>query len=163
MQSTSRSVSPERVSPACAIFCAFHRTGDNEVSDARNVLGNLLQICSVSPMTGFGRDGVCHTGPQDVGSHTVCALMTEAFLDYSLERGNDLVTPVPEYGFPGLKPGDRWCVCVARWLEAAEDGVAPPVLLDATHERALSTVALADLQYHALRTPDCPSQEYPKP
>ena len=122
------------------------------MSDARNVLGSLLQVCSVSPMTGFARDGVCHTGPQDIGSHTVCAQMTEAFLDYALQRGNDLVTPVPEYDFPGLKAGDRWCVCAARWLEAAEDGVAPPVILDATHERALRKLSLADLQYHALQT-----------
>ena len=129
------------------------------MSEARNVLGSLLQVCSVAPMTGFGRDGVCHTGPQDPGSHTVCARMTEAFLDYSRQRGNDLVTPVPEYDFPGLKPGDRWCVCAARWLEAAEDGVAPPVILDATHERALRHVTLADLQYHALRDPDMPGQE----
>jgi len=110
------------------------------VSDARNVLGSLLQVCGVSPMAGFARDGVCHTGPQDIGSHTVCAQMTEAFLDYALQRGNDLVTPVPEYDFPGLKAGDRWCVCAARWLEAAEAGVAPPVILDATHERALRKV-----------------------
>jgi uncharacterized protein (DUF2237 family) len=103
-------------------------------------------------MAGFARDGVCHTGPQDIGSHTVCAQMTEAFLDYSLQRGNDLVTPVPEYDFPGLKAGDRWCVCAARWLEAAEAGIAPAVILDATHERALRIVSLADLQYHALQT-----------
>ena len=122
------------------------------MSDARNVLGSLLHVCSVSPMTGFARDGVCHTGPQDIGSHTVCAQMTEAFLDYSMQRGNDLVTPVPEYDFPGLKAGDRWCVCAARWLEAAEAGVAPPVILDATHERALRKLSLADLQYHALQT-----------
>jgi len=136
-----------------------HSVGrENEVSDARNVLGSLLQVCSVSPMTGFVRDGVCHTGPHDVGSHTVCAQMTEAFLEYSLQRGNDLVTPVPEHDFPGLKPGDRWCVCALRWLEAADAGVAPPVILDATHARALRHVALADLHYHALRTP-----EYPNP
>jgi len=133
------------------------------MSDARNVLGSLLQVCSVSPMTGFARDGVCHTGPHDIGSHTVCAQMTEAFLDYSLQCGNDLVTPVPEYDFPGLKPGDRWCVCAARWLEAAEAGVAPPVVLDATHARALQKVSLADLQYHALRTPDFPGQVLPNP
>ncbi len=131
------------------------------MSEARNVLGGLLQVCSVSPMTGFVRDGVCHTGMHDIGSHTVCAQMTEAFLDYALQRGNDLVTPVPEYDFPGLKPGDRWCVCATRWLEAAEDGVAPPVILDATHERALRHVALADLRYYALRTPEFPGQEYP--
>jgi uncharacterized protein (DUF2237 family) len=106
----------------------------------------------VSPLTGFARDGICHTGLQDIGSHTVCVQMTEAFLDYSLQRGNDLVTPVPEYDFPGLKAGDRWCVCAARWLEAAEAGIAPPVILDATHERALRMVSLADLQYHALQT-----------
>jgi len=122
------------------------------VSDARNVLGGLLQVCGVSPLTGFARDGICHTGLQDIGSHTVCVQMTAAFLDYSLQRGNDLVTPVPEYDFPGLKAGDRWCVCAARWLEAAEAGVAPPVILDATHERALRKVSLADLQYHALQT-----------
>jgi len=133
------------------------------MSDARNVLGRLLQVCSVSPMTGFARDGVCHTGQHDIGSHTVCVQMTEAFLDYSLQRGNDLVTPVPEYDFPGLKPGDRWCVCAARWLEAAEAGVAPPVVLDATHARALQKVSLADLQYHALRTPDLPGQALPNP
>lgn len=122
------------------------------MSDARNVLGSLLQVCSVSPMTGFARDGACHSGPQDVGSHTVCAQMTDAFLAYSLQRGNDLITPVPEFGFPGLKAGDRWCVCALRWLDAAEAGVAPPVVLDATHARALQSVALGDLQYHALQT-----------
>lgn len=129
------------------------------MSEARNVLGGHLQLCSVSPRTGFLRDGACHTGPHDIGSHTVCAQMTEAFLEYSLQRGNDLVTPVPEYGFPGLKPGDRWCLCALRWLDAAEAGVAPPVILDATHERALAKVELADLKYHALRYPDYPEQE----
>lgn len=131
------------------------------MSNARNVLGGLLQVCSASPLTGFSREGVCNTGPQDVGSHTVCAQMTEAFLDYSLQRGNDLVTPVPEYDFPGLKAGDRWCVCATRWLDAAEAGVAPPVILDATHERALAKIALGDLKYHALRYPDYPGQDYP--
>jgi hypothetical protein len=130
------------------------------VSDARNVLGGLLQVCSVSPMTGFVRDGICHTGPQDIGSHTVCVQMTEAFLDYSLQHGNDLISPVPEYDFPGLQPGDRWCMCAARWLQAAEDGMAPPVVLDATHARALQQIALGDLQYHALRTPDYPGQDF---
>ena len=122
------------------------------MSQARNVLGSPLQVCSVEPLTGFMRDGVCHTGPQDIGSHTVCAQMTETFLEYSRRQGNDLVSPVAEYDFPGLKPGDRWCVCAARWLEAAEAGVAPPVILEATHERALRKVSLADLQYHALQT-----------
>ncbi|MHB1092714.1 DUF2237 family protein [Thiobacillus sp.] len=133
------------------------------MSDARNVLGGLLQVCSVSPMTGFVRDGICHTGPQDLGSHTVCAQMTDAFLQYSQSRGNDLVTPVPEYGFPGLKVGDRWCVCATRWLEAAENGLAPPVVLNATHERTLQTVALADLKYHALRSLDYPDQRFSEP
>ena len=126
------------------------------MSDARNVLGNLLQVCSLSPMTGFVRDGVCQTGPQDIGSHTVCVQMTDAFLEYSLSRGNDLVTAVPEYDFPGLKEGDRWCMCATRWLEAAEEGMAPPVVLDATHERALQKIALADLEYHGLRTQGLP-------
>ena len=122
------------------------------MSDAHNVLGTPLQVCSVSPLTGFVRDGLCHTGEQDIGSHTVCVQMTEAFLQYSLNRGNDLVTPAPEHDFPGLKEGDRWCMCATRWLAAAEDGIAPPVVLEATHERALKHITLADLEYHALRT-----------
>lgn len=126
---------------------------ERNVDDARSVLGGPLQMCSVAPMTGFLRDGACRTGPQDIGGHTVCVQMTQVFLDYSLRQGNDLVTPVPEYDFPGLQPGDRWCVCAVRWLDAAEAGVAPPVILDATHARALQKVALADLQYHALLTP----------
>ncbi|MFN3716488.1 MAG: DUF2237 family protein [Thiobacillus sp.] len=123
------------------------------MSTARNVLGEALQVCSRTPMTGFLRDGLCHTGPHDLGSHTVCAQMTEAFLEYSRAQGNDLVTPVPEIDFPGLKAGDRWCVCATRWLEAAEAGVAPPVILEATHERALRRVSLGDLTYHALVVP----------
>jgi len=126
------------------------------VSDARNVLGTSLQICSVSPMTGFVRDGLCHTGAQDIGSHTVCAQMTDAFLQYSLSNGNDLISPAPEYDFPGLKEGDRWCMCAIRWLAAAEDGVAPPVVLEATHVRALQKITLADLKYHALRAQGLP-------
>ncbi len=132
------------------------------MSDARNVLGSGLQVCSVSPMTGFARDGVCHTVPQDIGSHTVCVQMTEAFLEYSKSRGNDLSTPVPELGFPGLKAGDRWCVCAARWLEAAEDGMAPPVVLNATHERALKKISLGDLKYHALLDADASGQASPR-
>ena len=118
------------------------------MSDARNVLGTPLQGCSVSPMTGFVRDGICHTGQEDIGNHTVCAQMTDAFLQYSLSRGNDLVTPAPEFDFPGLKEGDRWC--------AAEDGVAPPVILEATHIRALQVTTLADLEYHGLRAKELP-------
>jgi uncharacterized protein (DUF2237 family) len=123
------------------------------VAAARNVLGGELQVCSVAPLTGFVRSGACETGPEDLGSHSVCAQMTEAFLQFSRQRGNDLVTPMPEYGFPGLREGDRWCVCAARWLEAAEAGYAPPVVLEATHTRALQAIALADLEYHALRDP----------
>ncbi|UHD15348.1 DUF2237 family protein [Thiocapsa bogorovii] len=116
----------------------------------KNVLGEPLEVCSLEPLTGFTRSGGCETGPQDLGSHTVCARMTREFLELSLARGNDLVTPQPEYGFPGLKPGDRWCLCAARWQEALEAGAAPRVALRATHERALEVVSLADLKSHAL-------------
>lgn len=115
----------------------------------RNVLGTPLLACSFDPLTGFFRDGCCTTGTEDVGSHTVCARVTEAFLAFSKERGNDLSTPRPEYRFRGLKPGDRWCVCAARWLEAYEAGAAPPVVLEATHEAALRIVPLQRLIEHA--------------
>ncbi|MBU3725588.1 MAG: DUF2237 domain-containing protein [Burkholderiaceae bacterium] len=121
-------------------------------TSAKNVLGGPLAPCSHDPLTGFFRDGCCNTSPEDFGSHTVCAQMTEAFLSFSKSRGNDLSTPNPQYRFPGLKPGDRWCLCAARWREAAEAGVAPPVILEATHQRALEVIALADLEYHALQT-----------
>lgn len=117
---------------------------------ANNVLGTELACCCAAPATGFYRDGFCHTGPGDHGLHTVCAEMTEDFLRFSYARGNDLVTPRPEYQFPGLQPGDRWCLCVARWAEALEGGVAPPVSLPATHASVLEFVTLADLQAHAL-------------
>jgi uncharacterized protein len=119
-------------------------------SSARNVLGGELLACCESPPTGYYRDGYCHTGPTDLGAHTVCVRITQEFLDFSLARGNDLVTAHPEYMFPGLKPGDRWCVCAARWKEAADAGVAPPVWLLATHERALGVVTLGELSRHAL-------------
>jgi uncharacterized protein (DUF2237 family) len=122
----------------------------NSPSSARNVLGGPLACCCERPRTGFYRDGYCHTGPQDIGSHTVCAQMTAAFLDFTRARGNDLSTPRPEFGFPGLKPGDRWCLCAARWREAFAAGAAPPVLLTACHERALDVVTLAQLAAHAL-------------
>ena len=115
----------------------------------RNVLGGELLACSFDPVTGFFRDGCCHTGPADLGSHTVCARVTDAFLQFSVARGNDLVSPRPEYRFRGLKAGDRWCVCAARWLEAYEAGVAPPVVLEATHEAALRIVPLEALVSHA--------------
>jgi uncharacterized protein (DUF2237 family) len=122
-------------------------------SSARNVLGGPLAPCCEDPVTGFFRDGYCHTGPQDAGSHTVCARVTADFLAFSRRRGNDLSTPRPEYEFPGLKPGDRWCVCAARWREAEEAGVAPPVVLAATHEKALAVVALDALLRHAVDAP----------
>ena len=117
---------------------------------ARNVFGQPLQPCCMSPVTGFTRDGYCRTGPDDIGSHTVCAEMTDEFLSFSKSQGNDLSTPHPEYGFPGLKAGDRWCLCVARWEEAFLAGIAPRVLLESTHENALDVVSLDELQAHAL-------------
>ncbi len=112
----------------------------------RNVLGEPLDVCSITPMTGFYRDGCCNTGQEDIGCHTVCAVMTAAFLDFSKSRGNDLSTPMPEFGFPGLKPGDRWCLCASRWQEAFEAGQAPRVVLRATHNAALVHCSLADLK-----------------
>lgn len=115
-----------------------------------NVLGRPLEDCSHKPLTGFFRDGCCRTAREDVGTHVVCAKMTEEFLEFSKAVGNDLSTPRPEYGFPGLRPGDRWCLCALRWKEALEAGIAPPVILEATHARALDFVTLADLKYHEL-------------
>jgi uncharacterized protein (DUF2237 family) len=120
--------------------------GGGRRRDGRNVLGERIEICSFQPMTGFFRDGCCNTGTEDVGSHTVCAVVTQAFLDFSKSRGNDLSTPIPEFGFPGLKPGDRWCLCAARWQEALKAGQAPRVVLRATHESAWSYCSLADLK-----------------
>ena len=116
---------------------------------AQNVLGDELVPCCTDPRTGFYRTGSCDTGPEDFGLHIVCAIMTEAFLEFSVERGNDLVTPQPETGFPGLMPGDRWCICVQRWAEALQAGVAPPVHLEATHILAVEHVDLVDLKRHA--------------
>ena len=120
--------------------------GGDRQPTAYNVLGEPLEMCSIKPMTGFYRDGCCDTGREDIGSHTVCAVMTAAFLDFSKSRGNDLSTPVPEFGFQGLKPGDRWCLCAPRWQEAFEANQAPRVVLRATHEGALSYCSLADLK-----------------
>jgi uncharacterized protein (DUF2237 family) len=114
-----------------------------------NVVGGALLACSGDPLTGFYRDGCCATGREDVGSHTVCAIMTAEFLEFSAIAGNDLSTPHPEWGFPGLSPGDRWCVCASRWLEACDAGCAPAVVLAATHARALEVVAIDDLIAHA--------------
>lgn len=120
------------------------------MSRASNVLGQPLQPCSFDPLTGFYRDGCCHTGPGDHGLHTVCTVMTADFLSFSQAAGNDLSTAVPEFGFPGLKPGDRWCLCVTRWMEAFEAGCAPHVVLEATHISALEFVSLEDLQSYAV-------------
>jgi uncharacterized protein (DUF2237 family) len=120
------------------------------MSAPKNVLGEPLELCSEAPLTGFTRSGSCETGPQDLGSHTVCARVTQEFLEYSRSRGNDLMTPVPEFDFPGLKPGDRWCLCAARWQEALEAGCAPRVVLRATHQRSLEVCAMADLKRHAV-------------
>jgi uncharacterized protein (DUF2237 family) len=124
--------------------------GERRPAAARNVLGEPLDICSISPITGFYRDGCCNTGQEDVGSHTVCAMMTDAFLEFSKARGNDLSTPVPEVGFRGLKAGDRWCLCAPRWQEAFEANCAPRVVLRATHEGALAYCSLADLKRFAI-------------
>jgi uncharacterized protein len=117
---------------------------------ARNVLGDELMPCSIEPLTGFYRDACCNTGPEDLGLHVVCAEMTEEFLAFSKAAGNDLSTPMPMYGFEGLRPGDRWCLCAARWQEAFEAGMAPSVVLASTHEAALDICRLEDLQAHAL-------------
>jgi uncharacterized protein len=118
---------------------------------ARNVLGGELEQCSLDPLTGFYRDGCCATEPADVGSHTVCSVVTPEFLEFSKLTGNDLSTPRPEWGFAGLSPGDRWCVCAARWLEAYNAGCAPDVVLGATHVRALDIVPIETLTEHATR------------
>ena len=115
----------------------------------RNVVGGTLLACSTDPITGFYRDGCCATGPEDLGSHTVCSVTTSEFLEFSLRAGNDLSTPRPEWGFPGLTPGHRWCVCAERWLEAYHAGCAPPVVLGATHVRALEIVPIEILNKHA--------------
>ena len=116
----------------------------------RNVFGEPIALCSLTPRTGFYRTGCCHTGPDDHGMHTVCVEVTAEFLAFSKSRGNDLSTPMPDFGFPGLKPGDRWCLCAARWQEAFEAGKAPRVVLGATHEATLEIVQLADLKRNAL-------------
>jgi uncharacterized protein (DUF2237 family) len=123
----------------------------------RNVLGGELESCSRDPLTGFFRDGCCNTGPEDYGSHTICAVVTAEFLEHQRSIGNDLVTPMPAYRFPGLVPGDRWCVTAANWLRAHEDGAAAYVMLASTHERALDIVALDVLREHAVDVPADPS------
>jgi uncharacterized protein len=117
--------------------------------NAKNVLGTPLVACSYSPLTGYFRDGCCHTREDDTGSHVICAKVTAEFLTFSSARGNDLTTPRPEWRFAGLQPGDRWCLCALRWKEALDAGAAPPVVLESCHERALDFVNLDDLKAHA--------------
>ncbi|HEY9696162.1 MAG TPA: DUF2237 domain-containing protein [Trichocoleus sp.] len=119
-------------------------------TEARNVLGGKLGVCSTDPMTGFYRDGCCNTGGGDYGAHLVCAQVTEEFLVFSKSRGNDLSTPVPMFNFPGLKPDDRWCLCASRWKEALDAGAAPPIVLSSTHASALEYVSLAELKQYAI-------------
>ena len=125
-----------------------HLSPTDRIAAPVNVLGDALQPCSKEPMTGFYRTGCCESGPDDEGMHTVCVIMTERFLAFSKAAGNDLSTPHPEWGFPGLQPGDRWCLCAPRWQEALEQGYAPQVILEATHQRTLEIVELADLEAH---------------
>lgn len=126
------------------------------VVSARNVLGGPLEPCGVEPLTGFYRDGSCVTGPEDLGNHTICAVVTTDFLEHQQAIGNDLTTPMPQYRFPGLQPGDRWCVTAANWLRAYEDGAAAFVVLASSHERALEIVPLAALREHAVDVPADP-------
>lgn len=125
---------------------------------AKNVLGGELEICSNDPVTGWFRDGTCATAPEDIGSHTICAVVTAEFLAHQKSIGNDLTTPMPMYEFPGLKPGDRWCVTARNWMRAHRDGVAAPVVLAATHERALQIAPLEVLKEHAVDVPDDPGE-----
>jgi uncharacterized protein (DUF2237 family) len=133
----------------------FDQTPEQGRPDRRapsiNVLGGVLEPCSTQPVTGFYRDGCCNTGAEDIGLHTVCVVLSAEFLLFSRSRGNDLSTPMPQYGFPGLKPGDRWCLCASRWKEAFDANVAPPVVLEATHAVTLHIVPLGDLKQHAVR------------
>jgi uncharacterized protein (DUF2237 family) len=136
--------------PSSAGWGAVAGSGWHDATVAGNVLGGELERCGTDPMTGFYRDGCCDTGTDDVGVHTVCAVVTEEFLRFSAQVGNDLVTPRPEFGFPGLRPGDRWCLCASRWAQAYEAGVAPPVVLAASHARCLEWIDLADLKRAAM-------------
>ena len=123
---------------------------DIYMKNAKNVLGENLETCCTSPMTGFYRNGACETGPADTGTHVVCAEVTKDFLEFTRSRGNDLMSPASHHGFPGLKPGDRWCLCVSRWKEALDAGLAPPVVLSSTHEDTLKYVSLEELKKHAV-------------
>jgi uncharacterized protein len=141
------------------LFCLNQKTNaqttkkikKKETTMATNVLGTELQACCFDPKTGYFRDGYCKTRMDDVGTHVVCAVVTQEFLTFTKSRGNDLETPFPQYDFPGLKPGDKWCLCVLRWKEAFDAGFAPPVVLESTHKVALKYVTLEDLKNHAAK------------
>jgi uncharacterized protein len=133
----------------CLTFVGMAMDGSGQDGFGRNVLGTQLECCCIDPVAGYFRDGYCRTDATDSGHHFVCAEMTAKFLAFSAARGNDLVTPRPEYDFPGLKPGDRWCLCVERWVEALEADCAPPVFLEATYAGALEYVSLSDLEAYA--------------
>ena len=124
---------------------------NDQPQKAKNVLGTELQACCFEPKTGWYRDGFCNTDMNDHGSHVVCAEMTDEFLNFSAKCGNNLKTPMPAYGFPGLKAGDKWCLCVSRWKEAMEVGLAPPIILESSHQKALETVTIDDLRKHQLK------------
>lgn len=121
----------------------------NETSSTLNVLGKPLKSCCTDPETGYFRDGFCRTADEDRGTHVICAIVTEEFLQFSASKGNDLMTPIPHWSFPGLKPGDKWCLCVSRWLEAVEAGKAPKIILEACHQKALKYTSLALLRRYA--------------
>lgn len=131
------------------IIFNFGKMDDYGIAN-QNVLGETLQACCYQPLTGFYRDGFCNTGPQDYGTHTVCAVMTKDFLAFTLAKGNDLSTPLPQYNFPGLKPGDKWCLCALRWYEAYKAGHAPNVILAATNKKTLEYIPLATLEEKAI-------------
>ncbi len=135
------------ISFLCLIICSFYV---NDMRD-KNVLGTELQLCCSDPVTGFYRNGMCVTGPTDFGTHIVCAMVTQQFLDFSKAKGNDLTTPREEYNFPGLKHGDKWCLCISRWIEAYEAGVAPPIDLEATNENALDYITLDILKVYDIK------------
>ena len=150
MRGRARRLSPLTIDQDAVMFTDESGSGGERRSASRNVFGEPLLTCATSPMTGFYRDGCCNTGIEDIGSHTVCIVATAEFLAFSKSRGNDLSTPLPDFGFPGLKPGDRWCLCAPRWQEAFAAGAAPRVVLRATHEGALESCALADLKSLAI-------------
>jgi uncharacterized protein (DUF2237 family) len=156
-----RSIEPRAIEPRAihpdAIEAGSTGPGTPSVTDERNVLGGVLEPCGADPVTGFYRDGCCSTGPEDLGSHTICAVVTAEFLEHQRSIGNDLSSPMPSHRFPGLVPGDRWCVTAANWLRAHHDGAAAFVVLASTHERALEIVPLDVLRQHGVDVPPTPA------